>query len=207
MHDTDSYSAYENPACPLCDKPGQSYFRMGEYDIDRCPDCNFIYVRNIPSDKDLADCYRAFCGPSADEYIPERRWHKKLKNWWFAQRIKQLARGSGRVLEIGYAHGNLMKALHREPALEAEGIDYAEGPLKHLRSVGLRVTVSSLEGMRYPAESFDVIVGLHVLEHVHNPWYFSPRSMRVFLQKCGFRVMSAHCFSHRAHLTVAAEKN
>jgi hypothetical protein len=37
-------------------------------------------------------------------------------------------------------------------------------------------------------------------------WYFSPKSIRLFLAKQGFRVLSAHCISNRAHLTVVAEK-
>jgi SAM-dependent methyltransferase len=251
MHCAASREAYENIACPLCGGNSHEYSQMGEYYIDRCDRCQFFYVRNVPSDRYLADYYQSYCGPDADRYIPERRWHKKLKNWWFAKRIGTLARAGGRVLEIGYAHGNLLKALQRDGRLQVEGIDYSTGPLAHLRSMGLNVSVSSLEDKHYPDRHFDVVVGLHVLEHVHNPirfisevhriltdrgriyiqvpcptywrarlagkrwkafgppghlWYFSPKSIRIFLSKYGFRVVSAHCLSHRAHLTVVAER-
>jgi SAM-dependent methyltransferase len=171
--------AYTNVVCPLCNGTAQEYFRKGEYQVDRCASCDFIYVRNVPSDQYLADWYQTFCGTSAEHYVPDRRLHKKLKNWWFAKRIKGLARGRGRVLEIGYAHGNLLKALHREPTLEVEGIDYSEGPLKHLQSLGLNVSVASIERKNYPDKHFDVIVGLHVLEHVQNPICFISEVRRV----------------------------
>jgi len=251
MRGIDNGQAYANLVCPLCNGAAQEYFQKEGYHVDRCAGCDFIYVRNVPTDQYLADWYETFCGNTADTYVPDRRIQKRLKNWWFAKRIKGLARGRGRVLEIGYAHGNLLKALQREGTLEVEGIDYSAGPLQHLKSLGLNVSVASIEGKNYPDEHFDVIVGLHVLEHVQNPigfisevrrvvraggriyfqvpcptywrarlagprwkaftppwhlWYFSPKAMRIFLSQHGFRVLSAHCLSHRSHLTVVAEK-
>src|SRR5262245_18912535 len=251
MKDIRQGEAYDNRACPLCNGTAREYFQKDGHAIDRCPSCDFIYVRNVPSDQYLADWYHTFCGENPDHYEPDRRLHKRLKNWWFARRIKRLARGRGRVLEIGYAHGNLLKALQRQGGQEVEGIDYSEGPLQHLKSLGLNVSVASIERKNYPDEHFDVIVGLHVLEHVQNPigfisevrrvlrsrgriyfqvpcptywrarlqgtrcraftppwhlWYFSPKAMRIFLSQHGFRVISAHRLSHRAHLTVTAEK-
>jgi SAM-dependent methyltransferase len=251
MQNVSSHGAYQNLVCPLCDGKSQEYLQKGEYFIDKCANCEFFYVRNVPSDQFLADYYRTFCGDSPEQYVPERRLHKKLKNWWFARRIKGLAIQRRRVLEIGYAHGNLLKALQREGTFEVEGIDYSEGPLQHLKSLGLNVSISSVEAKNYPDEYFDVVVAIQVLEHVHQPirfitevhrvlsrrgriyfqvpcptywrsrlagkrwkcfwppghlWYFSPKAIRIFLSKYGFRVISAHCFSNRAHLTVVAEK-
>jgi hypothetical protein len=37
-------------------------------------------------------------------------------------------------------------------------------------------------------------------------WFFAPKTIRLFLTQRGFRVLSAHCLSHRTHLTVVAEK-
>jgi ubiquinone/menaquinone biosynthesis C-methylase UbiE len=151
----------------------------------------------------------------------------------------------------GVGHGQAYDNRACPLCIEVEGTDYSEGPLQHLKSLCLNVSVASIESKNYPDEHFDVIVGLHVLEHVQNPirfisemrrvlsrggriyfqvpcptywrarlqgtrwkaftppwhlWYFSPRSMRLFLSQHGFRVISAHRLSHRAHLTVTAEK-
>jgi SAM-dependent methyltransferase len=242
---------YVNRSCPCCGGTGRPYFRFGEYDIDACPNCRFVYVRNIPSEEFLAQHYRRYCGADAAAYVPEKRRHKRLKNWWFAQRLKRIAGERRRLLEIGYAHGNLLKALQRQDHFEFEGIDFSEAPLPHLKALGLDVSVASLQDKNYPDGRFDLVVGLHVLEHVQNPvrfmrevhrvlspagriyfqvpcvtywrarlagtrwkafgppehlWYFSAKAMRRFLVGCGFRVLSAHSLSHRAHLTVTAEK-
>src|SRR5690348_13645730 len=114
--------AYENKTCPLCNQPGQQFHERDGYFIDNCLNCGFIYVRNVPSDEALAAAYESYCGEPGDEYEPDDRFHKKLKNWWFAKRIRSLAKG-GRVLEVGYADGNLLKALQREGVFEIEGID------------------------------------------------------------------------------------
>lgn len=242
--------SYENSTCPVCDHRGQEYHQLGGYHIDRCANCGFFYVRNVPSGEFLAKSYALLLGTD-QSHVPEKRRHKKLKNWWFAKRIRQVAQHRKRLLEVGYAAGNLLKALQKERVFELEGIDYSEGPLRHLKELGLNVSLSSIEDKKYPDGHFDVVVGLHVLEHVHNPatfvsevhrvlspkgrvyfqvpcptywrarlagrnwrgfgppyhlWYFSPKSIRLFLTKFGFRVISAHRISHRAHLTVVAEK-
>lgn len=244
-------SSYENRSCPICEHQAQEYHRIGDYYIDKCTHCEFVYVRNVPSDAFLAECYKRQHAPDQGEYVPEKRFHKKLKNWWFAKRIRHLAKERKRILEVGYANGNLLKSLQRERIFEVEGIDYSEVPLAHLRSLGLNVSRSALEDKQYSDGHFDIVVGLHVLEHVQNPmrficevhrvlgphgriylqvpcvtywrsrlagrkwkgfsppyhlWFFSPKTIRLFLSKYGFRVISAHCLSHRAHLTVVAEK-
>jgi SAM-dependent methyltransferase len=251
MEDVAGGEGYENRSCPCCGNAGRAYFQFGDYAVDACPDCRFVYVRNIPSEDVLAAHYRQYCGAESASYVPEQRRHKRLKNWWFADRLRRIAGPRRRLLEIGYAHGNLLKALQRQGYFEITGIDFSEAPLAHLQALGLDVSVASLADKSYPAGRFDVVVGLHVLEHVQNPirfmrevhrvlspagriyfqvpcvtywrarlagtrwkafgppdhlWYFSPRAMRLFLAKCGFRVLSAHCLSHRAHLTVVAEK-
>lgn len=248
---------YVNDVCPICAGKSESYFEIsgvgapGHYHIDTCRTCEFTYVRNIPSVEFLREAYRTLYG-KARTFVPEDAPHKRLKNWFFAKRIENIAKpGRKRVLEIGYAQGNLLKALQRRGGFEIEGIDFGEGPYQYLKSLGLNVSLSSVEDMKYADGRFDIVVGLHVLEHVQDPvrfigeirrilsargrvylqipcptywrarlagktwrgfsppfhlWYFSPKSIRLFLSKYGFQVLSAHCLSHRAHLTVLAEK-
>ena len=254
-HIVDDSRVYD--ACPLCAGASKNYTEVdgvagtGRYFIDSCTACGFVYTRNVPSSTFLRECYRAGHTTGA-EFVPDDRFHKKLKNWLFAKRIRQIAKpGRARVLEIGYARGHLLKALHNEGSFEVEGIDFGEATFRHLKSLGLNVSLASIEDKNYPAGHFDVVVGLHVLEHVQDPfkfiaevhrilapagrlylqiptvahwrarragkawraltppfhlWFFAPKTIRLFLSKHGFRVISAHCLSHRTHLTVVAEK-
>ena len=128
----------------------------------------------------------------------------------------------------------------------------ARMPGEYAHSTGLKVFLSSLQNMRFPAETFDFIVTLHVIEHVQNlekticeirrvlkqggdiyfvvpcishikarlagtkwhylgppghPWYFTTGSLRQFLEKNGFVVEFASCFSNIAHLRILARKS
>lgn len=111
-HLTDA--AYINDCCPLCGGKGAEYFKCstaqyGEYHVNECKACDFIYVREIPSKSFLRDAYRLRYGES-DVFELDRRIHKKIKNWFFVKRLRMLAGpGRHRVLEVGYAQGNLYK--------------------------------------------------------------------------------------------------
>ncbi len=223
---------------------------MRGFAIDRCPHCTFVYVRDVPSEDAIADDYRFNFGRAAG-YRPEFKLGKFLKNWYLAHRISWFARRDQTdLLEIGFGPGHLLKAL-RDSRFDYEGIDLAEAPLVYLTTLGLKVTRASLAEMNYPDARFDIIVGMHVLEHVQHLdtfiaevrrvlkprgraffivpcishwravragkawkhfqppahlWYFTRPSMRLWLQRNGFRVIHNHCLTNRAHLIVLAEK-
>lgn len=192
--------AYINHACPACGGPGREHFTIGEYQLDRCSSCGFVYVRNPPSADDLAEAYRGMYA-TGETYQPDERLHKKLKNWLLAKRIKQLTKpGHRRLLEVGFGHGHLLRALQRDGSFTIEGIDYGEGAIPHLRSLGLNVSTASIEQKRYPDASFDVVVGMHVLEHTQNPGRFVSEIHRV-LRPGGRVYFQVPCISHwRAQL-------
>jgi SAM-dependent methyltransferase len=181
-------AAYTNECCPLCGGKGAQYFecstaRYGDYHIDECKACDFIYVREIPSKSFLRDAYRLRYGES-DVFELDRRLHKKIKNWFFAKRLRMLAGAHRRrVLEVGYAQGNLLRALKREGTFEAEGIDLAHAPYEYLKSLGLKVSISSIEDMKFSDGKFDIVVGLHVIEHLHDLRLFMKEIYRVLSER------------------------
>lgn len=165
--------AYELEQCPVCKTPGSFYFGRNGYDLDRCPACRFVYVRNVPSERQLAEYYAT--GHADDGvFIPVTqkslgKWFSKgIGNWYHARNIVLHAAGRRRLLEIGYGEGHLLKALKATGRFELEGIDYATAPLAHLRAHGLRVFAAGLADRQYPAGHFELIVGFHVLERVQN---------------------------------------
>lgn len=46
-----SGDAYLNLACPVCGCLPVPHLKHDRYFIDRCPDCDFIYVRNVPAEE------------------------------------------------------------------------------------------------------------------------------------------------------------
>jgi ubiquinone/menaquinone biosynthesis C-methylase UbiE len=47
-------------------------------------------------------------------------------------------------------------------------LDYADAPLAYARSLGLCVDKGDIQSMKFDDASFDLVVVLHVIEHVHD---------------------------------------
>jgi SAM-dependent methyltransferase len=190
-----SGEAYINQVCPACGGPGEEHFQFGEYQLERCRGCGFVYVKNPPSADQLAKAYASMYD-TAETYVPDERFHKRLKNWFVARRIRRHTKpGHRHLLEIGFGHGHLLRALQREGSFTLEGIDYGEGTIPHLRSLGLNVSTASVEQKHYPDGTFDMVVGMHVLEHVQNPGQFVSEIHRI-LRPGGRVYFQVPCVSH-----------
>lgn len=75
----------------------------------------------------------------------------------------------GRVLDVGCGNGNHLYSL-RELGWETVGVEPDVGAARYARTeLGLDVRVTTLEEAGLAAESVDVGLMLHVLEHVPNP--------------------------------------
>jgi SAM-dependent methyltransferase len=157
--------------CPLCHSQSQKlWHRKNGYDVVQCLECGFIFTRDYPSAEFLRRCYApGFTQPSG-EFKPSGGVGRRLKYWLFARWIRRFYpdRQVIRALEIGCGQGDLLRALQYNPRFESRGLDYADAPLAYARSLGLRVDKGDIQSMRFGDASFDLVVALHVLEHVHN---------------------------------------
>lgn len=79
--------------------------------------------------------------------------------------------------------GIFIRALKRERSFEAEGIDLAHAPHEYLKSLGLKVSISSIEDMNFPDGKFDVVVGLHIIEHLRDLRLFTSEIHRVLSER------------------------
>jgi SAM-dependent methyltransferase len=52
---------------------------------------------------------------------------------------------------------------------QVEGIEFSKSVAQHAQSRGYRVRVGALESLSDPHDEYDLIVGWHVLEHLHDP--------------------------------------
>jgi SAM-dependent methyltransferase len=78
------------------------------------------------------------------------------------------ARGALRMLEVGCGNGAF---LYRHQALgwEAWGVELSRGEAERARAAGLNVQSGRIEDANLPRGHFDLIVLLHVLEHLDDP--------------------------------------
>ncbi len=157
--------------CPLCQSQKlKLWHRKNDYDVVRCLECGFIFVQDYPSAEFLRRFYDPSYTESNGEYQPGGGLGRRLKYWLFARWIRSFYPDSQviRALEIGCGQGDLLRAVQYDPRFEARGLDYADAPLAYARSKGLRVDKGDIQSMKFGDASFDLVVALHVLEHVHN---------------------------------------
>jgi ubiquinone/menaquinone biosynthesis C-methylase UbiE len=63
----------------------------------------------------------------------------------------------------------LLKAFKGDQHVEIVGMDYAAGPVNHLKSLGFNANLGGLTEVPVPEGQLDAVVMLHVLEHVREP--------------------------------------
>jgi len=157
--------------CPLCHSPKQKpWHHKKGYDFAQCLECGFVFTRDCPSAEFLRRYYEPiFTGPTG-VHTPTGGVGRRLKYWVFKSWIRSFypKRQVIRTLEIGCGQGDLLRAVQHDPCFEARGLDYADGPLGYARSLGLRVDKGDIQSMRFGDGTFDLVVALHVLEHVHD---------------------------------------
>ncbi|MCS6805701.1 MAG: class I SAM-dependent methyltransferase [Acidobacteriota bacterium] len=144
----------------------------------RCQQCGLMYVGQRRHDftfattdqgksRALAARVEALGLVDASVEAAEGPWREKL----FADRLRRLQRfiRHGRLLEIGCATGEFLQ-LAAQAGFQVAGVepDPQTSALARDRH-RLDVTTGTLPEAAYPANRFDVVVMLHVLEHLDSP--------------------------------------
>lgn len=84
----------------------------------------------------------------------------------------------GRLLEVGFGDGQRLRYF-KQRGWEVEGQEFDPIAIRNARADGFKVHEGDLEALNLPAESFDAVVGSHVLEHVYDPVSFLAEACRV----------------------------
>ena len=159
-------------SCPVCTgnssfpwlaAPDRFHLRPTLYQMLRCPDCALVWLQTPPSPQVMpyhygADYYRTIT-TSGEEHL--------LKRWRHArQRVLSFAQG-GALLDIGCSSGAFLRSLRGE-AWDLHGIEISrEQARKAEAGTGAKIFVGDTLDAPFAPESFDVITGFHVLEHVY----------------------------------------
>jgi SAM-dependent methyltransferase len=101
--------------------------------------------------------------------------------------LSLLERGSNKILELGTGGGEFMSELKRR-GHNVIGLDIL--PNKFLLGKGFDIRKHDLnKGLPFKKSSFDVVIGLEVLEHLYNP-YEMMKEIRRVLKPNGYAIIS-----------------
>jgi len=158
-------------SCPLCGgKNIRPWKEKDGYHVVQCADCSFIYVQEHPSEEFLVDFYAPSYQPKGEEFVPAGDTFRKLKYKCFASWISsKFPRDKEiRTLEIGCGQGDFLSSVKQNPRFKATGYDYSNACVKYAQSCGLDANLGDFRAAGFKNETFDLIVALHVLEHVQD---------------------------------------
>ena len=185
----------EKTDCILC---GSNSFSLLStqmtWPVVRCRNCGFVYLAERPSEDELTRMYSESYYEDGDVgyrgYVNIFKQHHNTFLGIFQRRHRDLIRrvSGRRLLEIGCAYGFLLDFL-RSKDWEVTGIEISPLSSAHSRDqLHLNVYTGTVESVNLPAESFDVVLLLDVLEHLHRP-FDTLRCIRSLLAPGGILVV------------------
>jgi len=86
-----------------------------------------------------------------------------------------------RLLEVGCGSGWMLRLMQAR-GWRAEGVDFDEKAVAYARAQGLHVGLGDIRAQGYAAQSFDAIVGSHLIEHLYEPEEFLRECRRLLTQ-------------------------
>ncbi|MEN8208247.1 MAG: class I SAM-dependent methyltransferase [Candidatus Fermentibacteria bacterium] len=167
----------EKTDCILCGSGSSALLSVqNTWPVVRCSECGFVYLSERPAEKALADLYGRSYYEDGDVgykgYLKTfEKYHDTFMNI-FSRRHRDLLRHAGgrRLLEVGCAYGFLLDYLAGK-GWDVQGVEVSPMSSEYARDkLGLRVHTGDLESADLQVHSFDVILLLDVLEHIHRPY-------------------------------------
>lgn len=167
----------EHVKCMLCgcDEPDVLSVQRS-WPVSICSNCGLIYLSSRPVESALEAMYSKEYYDSAEVgyggYVENFNKYNSIFTRLFNRRAGDIEpfRGQSRLLEVGCAHGFLLDHL-RKRKWKVKGLEVSSLAAKYaVEELGLDVFCGKLEDAVYHDNSFDVVLLLDVLEHLHRPY-------------------------------------
>ncbi len=145
----------------------------GVFNLVQCKHCKLIRTNPRPTQDTIGYYYPSDYAPHRIRDMPQPGQNSR-SSW--KRRLTKLIDGAqllpdlpaGRMLEIGCATGTFLDEM-KQLGWVADGIEFSREAAEVAREHGHKVQIASLETAVGPAETYDLVVGWMVLEHLHNP--------------------------------------
>jgi SAM-dependent methyltransferase len=149
------------PACEVCGAATEPWVlparRLGGGVLDRCPDCGHVL-------RDLARCPAG----ARDEAYGGDPGLDRVRLALTFRRLRRLVPPGGSVFEIGYGGGALLGRF-LDAGHPVAGVDRDQLGVPIDPRVAATLHHGELESLAPTAERYDLVYGIHVLEHLRDP--------------------------------------
>ncbi len=147
--------------CPLCESQNASIYIEDRYPIEKCDDCEILFVNPRPSS---ASIRRMFI----NEYIDNTKRfeehfisYRKASLTREASAIKNLLPDGGKLLDVGTASGEFLEHFKDADEWDIQGLEPSKFAAQLARKrTGVVVNTGFLDEQDYANEEFDVISSL-----------------------------------------------
>lgn len=194
--ETTPYATEELKTCPVCGSAdwsvwvsaSDSFMRRSDelFSYARCKACDVLFEQKRPTEGTMGYFYEG-------DYAPYQRGKKKRSPFRFVQKIAnrlatdisgenaagreiksrrdaQLSKPGAAVLDFGCGGGRFLDSAKTRFGTRTVGMDFNSSLFDKLRARGHQVSDTSPESWaQIPADSFDLVIMNHVLEHVYHP--------------------------------------
>ncbi len=146
----------------------------------RCTGCDLVFANPRLTPESLSAVYESYYS----RYAPDQSARSMIETYDAAARtlLAEIGRTKrqGDLLDVGCGTGAFMTRA-RDAGFEVSGVELSiEGVEQATGEHGLeRVVHGTLEDARFPAESFDIVVAWHLIEHVSGVGGFVDEVRRV----------------------------
>lgn len=167
----------EGTDCVLCGSRDRRMLAAWHgWEVARCSVCGLVYLPERPSEDSLEELYgREYYDDAGSAgysgYVETFERFRDVFRRLFDRRLRDLEpfAGGRRVLDVGCAHGFLLDHLRRG-GWQVAGLEASPLAAGYARErLGLDVRTGPLSGAGFEQGSFDVVLMLDVLEHLHRP--------------------------------------
>ncbi|HVJ81812.1 MAG TPA: class I SAM-dependent methyltransferase [Planctomycetia bacterium] len=177
--------------CPVCGGRKLKPYAFGEARDGwlhvaqvRCAGCGAVVSQPMATADEINDFYRDDYYAAHEADIPERfetfRWHYERSEWPLLMKLLGAdapAPGS-RFLEVGCGLGVFL-SLARDAGFKTFGVDLSPTAVEWCRSQGMEAQAGGFPGADLPANSFDVVAAMQVIEHSPTPRDFVRELVRL----------------------------
>lgn len=151
--------------CNICGSHSDWLMYKRGYDLYRCKSCSHIFVYPIPSKKELQKIYSFECGYHAQKpFIFSENYNFENK---FEKALEMIGseKNSGLILDVGCSNGEFC-VLAKRRGYKTLGIELNPDSAAIARMNGIEVRNGTLEFIKLPDNSFDIIHLGDLIEHI-----------------------------------------